>query len=183
MFIIFHQVDIFGWNKAHRIYTHEDFSRWAKIGNKILKERLNNDPEFKKQYIEKIKRTKHSPESIAKRASHPGSFTGKKHTEETKQKMSQTSKKNGSQKGTRNSQFGTCWIFNDNLKQSKKIDKNDLQTWIDNGWNKGRKEFNLSNESKVKMSHKGMIWITNGIQHKKINNINNIPEGWWRGRK
>ena len=40
-------------------------------------------------------------------------------------------------KGVNNSQFGTCWIYNDN--ESKKIKKEDLDSFINNGWNRGRK--------------------------------------------
>jgi len=35
------------------------------------------------------------------------------------------------------SAYGTCWIYND--KESKKIKKEDLNFYINNGWNKGRK--------------------------------------------
>lgn len=35
------------------------------------------------------------------------------------------------------SAYGTCWIYND--KESKKIKKEDLQFYINNGWIKGRK--------------------------------------------
>jgi hypothetical protein len=38
--------------------------------------------------------------------------------------------------GTKNSQFGTCWIH-DNF-QNLKIKKEDLQLWIDEGWLPGR---------------------------------------------
>lgn len=59
-------------------------------------------------------------------------FTGKVHTEETKQKMSNSSKGQGL--GKKNSQFGTCWITNG--IESKKIKKN---TAIPVGWYAGRK--------------------------------------------
>ena len=55
-------------------------------------------------------------------------FTGKKHSEDTKQKMRKT-KNNGNS----NSQFGSCWITNG--KENKKIKKEDK---IPNGWKLGR---------------------------------------------
>ena len=58
-------------------------------------------------------------------------FKNKKHSEETKKKMSESSKSMGI--GNKNSQFGTCWI-------------------------------------------------TNGIENKKINKFENIPNGWYKGR-
>lgn len=59
-------------------------------------------------------------------------FSGKKHTDETKQlisiKLSEVSK------GSKNSQYGSMWITNGN--ESKKIKKDDI---IPEGWSKGRK--------------------------------------------
>lgn len=64
-------------------------------------------------------------------------FLGKKHTDETKKKMSESSLGKGS--GEKNSQFGTMWIYNIDLKESKKINKEDFPTWEQDGWLKGRK--------------------------------------------
>lgn len=58
-------------------------------------------------------------------------WTGKKHKEETKIKMSESKK--GKFDGEKNSQFGTCWITNE--IENKKIKKNDI---IPNGWKLGR---------------------------------------------
>lgn len=62
-------------------------------------------------------------------------FTGKKHTEETKKKMRQSHKLNGSNLGEKNSQYGTTWIWCKELG-NKKIKKQDLQSYIDSGWEK-----------------------------------------------
>ncbi len=60
-----------------------------------------------------------------------GSFTGKQHTEETKQKM----RENAAQRvGDKNSQYGTCWITNG--LENKKIKKTDT---LPDGWKLGRK--------------------------------------------
>jgi hypothetical protein len=61
-----------------------------------------------------------------------GLFTGKNHSEETKNKMSESMKGKG--KGSNNSQYGKCWITNE--VDSKKIFKGDL---IPEGWRLGRK--------------------------------------------
>lgn len=46
--------------------------------------------------------------------------------------------KSKEQTGKGNSQFGTCWIKNFELKQSIKIKKEELQKYISEGWQKGR---------------------------------------------
>jgi hypothetical protein len=57
----------------------------------------------------------------------------KKHTEESKIKMKH------SHSGSKNSQYGTCWITNPELKKNKKISKSELENYLRNGWIKGRK--------------------------------------------
>lgn len=59
-------------------------------------------------------------------------FNGKSHTFETKKKMSNSQKI--AQLGSKNSQFGTCWITNG--FENKKINKGDL---VPEGWKLGRK--------------------------------------------
>lgn len=62
---------------------------------------------------------------------------GYKHSEETKLKISQNNKLKLSGKG--NSQYNTVWIYNLQIKQNRKIKKEDLNEWLDKGWVKGRK--------------------------------------------
>lgn len=64
-------------------------------------------------------------------------FKGKKHTEETKKKIGETNSKH--QTGEGNSQFGTMWIHFLELKENKKIKKEEFSTWEQDGWLKGRK--------------------------------------------
>lgn len=61
-------------------------------------------------------------------------WTDRQHTNETKQKIGQANAI--SQKGVKNSQYGTCWIHNN--KENKKIKKLDIKIWLDSGWVKGR---------------------------------------------
>lgn len=62
-------------------------------------------------------------------------WSGKKHSDETKKLMSE--KKKGIGVGETNSQFGTCWITKDGV--NKKIKKEELDTYLNEGWVKGRK--------------------------------------------
>lgn len=64
-------------------------------------------------------------------------FRGKNHSESTKKKIGEANSKH--QKGSGNSQYGKCWIHNKELKQSKSIRKEDIDLWLEDGWEKGRK--------------------------------------------
>ena len=70
-------------------------------------------------------------------------FLGKKHTKDTKRKMSLIDRSR-----EKNSQFGTCWINNLELKKNKKIKKEYLDIWLLDGWIKGlNKEFYLNKQN------------------------------------
>jgi len=62
-------------------------------------------------------------------------WKGRKHSNETKKLMSKSSK--GIGVGQTNSQYGTCWITRNG--ENKKIKKEDLDSYISDGWIKGRK--------------------------------------------
>lgn len=64
----------------------------------------------------------------------PPTFLGKNHSPLTKEKMKNSH--TGKHIAEKNSQYGTMWIFNLELKENKKILKTDS---IPEGWSKGRK--------------------------------------------
>lgn len=61
-------------------------------------------------------------------------FKGKVHKEESKRKIGKANSLH--QQGVKNSQFGTCWITNG--KENKKIKKEKLALYINQGYYKGR---------------------------------------------
>ena len=113
--------------------NEEHMMKCSKAGNLAFKEKLEHDKEFFKKRSEKysdlIKKT-HSSGKIKY-----NTFEGKQHSIETKQKMSESSK--GMGVGESNSQYGTCWITKDGV--NKKIKKEDLEIYLNEGWVKGRK--------------------------------------------
>lgn len=110
------------------IYTHGACVKGGINGAKVRALKIWNNVEFRKRHVIKMKRL--HKEGVCKRPD----WTGKKHSEETKDKMrvSQVGKQNGE----KNSQFGTMWIHNPVTKENKKIKKNDI---IPDYWIKGRK--------------------------------------------
>lgn len=91
---------------------------WSEIDSK---KRTNN---MKKQYVE----------GTRKRLFGNKSNTGRKHSENHKNKIGRTNAIK--QLGSKNSQYGTCWITKEGV--NKKIKKEDLDKWISEGWVKGR---------------------------------------------
>lgn len=84
-------------------------------------------------------------------------------------------------RGKRNSQYGTMWICNIELKKNKKISKNEE---IPDGWEKGRNKWNLLDDSKsVRTKLESHIPITNGVDNKYLYYEDQlpIPQGWTRG--
>ena len=63
-------------------------------------------------------------------------WCGKKHKPETIEKFKRTYKEIGHQQGEKNSQYGTCWITKDGI--NKKIKKEELEIFEQQGWKRGR---------------------------------------------
>ena len=105
-------------------------------GNKAFSKKIKTDPVFfaKFQQLGRDNIKKMDP-SVLKTCG----FKGKTHSEEYKKMLGEVNKVK--QLGDKNSQFGTCWIFHFDLKENKKIKNDEIQKWIDFGWNKGRKIF------------------------------------------
>jgi hypothetical protein len=92
------------------------------------------NPEFKEMHSIR------QMEGIKKYSANGGTFKhflGKKHTEETKRKIGSANSIH--QKGKNNNQYGTCWIYNLEIKKNKKIKRCELDDYLSLGWIKGRK--------------------------------------------
>lgn len=110
--------------------SKEHYSAFQAAGNSRYREALSLNPE---KYHDKIVNAASIGREALKTKYPEGVWKGKTHSDETKLQMS----KSGS--GTKNSQYGTCWIYSLEEKRSIKISSVDLETWIEKGWNKGRK--------------------------------------------
>jgi hypothetical protein len=114
--------------------THRD--TWIKAGKAAITLLEQDDPEFKKKRREKavetLKRLGKYEEFSTRIVKYRKDWTGLKHSEQTKEKMSNAKKGKGI--AQTNSQYGTCWITNE--IESKKINKTDP---IPEGWRLGRK--------------------------------------------
>ena len=95
-------------------------------------------------------------------------WKGKKHSEETKIKISETHKRNHHQQGVSNSQYGTCWITKNG--ENKKVKKEDLNMFVSDGWKNGRSNLNVTAPSDLIDKNK-VISL-----YKKYNNWGKVAE-------
>lgn len=105
-------------------------------GNKEFKERLKNE-NYKKEFIEKTKKSREKARKRAKELYEAGAFRldtfkGKKHKEESLEKM-----RNVDRTGNKNSQFGTFWVCHPQFS-TRKIKKDELFFYESQGWKRGR---------------------------------------------
>ena len=109
----------------------------SKNGNKKLNELLQNDSEFRFNWLLKMKTGVQKAMDNGKMTKIQDNFSwvGLKKTEKSKKKTSETMKGTGT--GETNTQYGTCWITKDGT--NKKIKKEDLETYLNESWLKGRK--------------------------------------------
>lgn len=123
-----------GWDHINNGET------WFGVGNlknpnirektfEARKLRLETDEDFRQREKAKAAKAFEKYRELYPRSA----FFGRNHTEETKEKM-----RKSKNVGETNSQFGTCWIFNE--VETKKIKREELQIWLDLGWSKGRKQ-------------------------------------------
>lgn len=126
-----------GWD-----FVNASGLNWSPEKNKRISPFKNSTPEQKKEWeakkIESLRKTWQKIKNGELVDKHPcrATFKGKAHTDETKQKMSATHKKNKDNVGEKNSQYGTCWI-NNGIKNLK-IKKSELDSYLLRGYKKGR---------------------------------------------
>lgn len=83
-------------------------------------------------------RINNASEGLKKHYTENGSYwSGKHHSDSAKKQIGM--KNSIHQSGNNNSQFGTCWIFSEEKKLSKKINLIEFDSYQIQGWKRGRK--------------------------------------------
>ena len=100
---------------------------------------LQQDPDWAKARSDKISKSlTEAYRSGRRKCTVTGNeFRGRTHSKQTKKKIGEANSKH--QHGKGNSNYGKCWIYNEELKESRSIPKEQLNDWINLGWIKGRK--------------------------------------------
>jgi hypothetical protein len=115
-------------------FANEEHRKKAQSsGGNSYKNKLNTDFEFRESHNKRVGENLKKAHREGK--FNYGYFLGKQHSDEIKQKISDTKKGTGI--GETNSQYGTCWITKDGV--NKKIKKEELETYLNEEWVRGRK--------------------------------------------
>jgi hypothetical protein len=120
------------WHEEHRLNFIAGASKGRETTNAILKERYGGGEDWLSKFnSDTVKKGWKNPEYRESKLALIN-WTGRKHTEETKEKM-----RKPKNVGEDNHNFGTCWITKDG--SNKQIKKDILETYLKDGWIKGRK--------------------------------------------
>lgn len=108
----------------------------SKAGNKAFKYKLDNNVDFKTSHSDKMSKVNRDSFIKYNKGVYLNyDWSGKNHTNETKDKISNSKK--GSGVGKDNSQYGTCWINKNGI--NKKVKKEIIDNYLNEGWVLGRK--------------------------------------------
>lgn len=113
--------------------SDEHMKKCSSAGNKAFKEKIENDPKFKEIFQ---KNGGNSWRKYLSKGTHNHStFTGKKHSEESKNKMSDLKKGTGI--GEKNSVYGRKWM-NKKGEKPKMVKKEEIEVYLNNNWKLGK---------------------------------------------
>ena len=108
-------------NANNKNWKDPDYAEKMKLVSFKVMNDLWKDPEFCKKVTDAASK----------------SFKGKTHTEDTRRKIGE--KSSIAQKAESNSQFGTCWIHNLEEEINKRIKKEEMEKYLQEGWESGMK--------------------------------------------
>lgn len=108
-------------------------TKGGKISGNLHSKKLKEDKEYSNKHSKLASETLKT--TIEKGKIKRCDWTGRKHSEESKKKMSESMK--GKCDGENNPSYGTCWITNG--EEVKKIKKEKLNSHLEKGWRRGRK--------------------------------------------
>ena len=97
---------------------------------------------------------------------------GYKHSKETIQKQKNVLKKNHHQQGEKNSQYGTCWVYNE--EGNIKIKREELEEYLNKGYKKGRKNVHSNTKISILDINKFKDLLKEGFSIKEIQKIMNV---------
>jgi hypothetical protein len=121
-----------------RFTSLEKEKEFHRLGAIALNKKIKENPEkWKNSMIGNSEKISKVLKNMFKSGQLKPSFKGKSHSSETISKMKDS--KIGHGLGSTNSQFGTKWMYNTELKKSIKVSPEEIKKLITEGWILGRK--------------------------------------------
>jgi hypothetical protein len=117
--------------------SDEQQKRRSEAATTAVWKKRRNDPEMMKRFKERA--SKNIKQLHIEGKVKVPNWKGRRHKQETKDKVGE--KNSIRQRGTGNSNFGKCWIFNEEQMICKSVKKDEIETYLLIGWFKGRKRF------------------------------------------
>jgi hypothetical protein len=136
------------WNRKRKeiVFDSKEMAQRGREGNLAFCERLKTSSQLREMYRKMNSRL--FKRLHAEGVLRPYNWSGKKHSEATRRKLSELKK--GVYDGEKNPSFGTCWVVRDGTE--RKIPKTDLSTHLDEGWVPGRTVRLKTAETRKKLS-------------------------------
>ena len=120
-----------GGGKFYSKEHYDKFKMGCKNNGDFHRDRMRSDKNYREKWIKFMQ--EHRPDLSGDK----NGFFNKIHSEESKQKIGEAN--SISQKGSKNSQFGTCWIHNTEKEINKRIKKEQIEKYLQEGWKSGMK--------------------------------------------
>jgi len=119
-----------GGNGGGRIWNEEHMKAFSKSGNDAFKSKMK-DPEYRENHFKKLSEAnKKSYENGRRERTYFYDWNGKKHSEESKKKISESKKGKGM--GENNSVYGRKWMNKDGV--TKMVKKEEIEEHTNVGW-------------------------------------------------
>ena len=119
-----------------RFIDYHHMMKVSKSGNKVFLEKMK-DPVFREKFSKNKSESNRKQYNEGKREKkYFYDWTGKKHTEESIKKISETKK--GTNCGEKNSVYGRKWMHKEG-NNAKMVKKDEINNHLENGWLYGKK--------------------------------------------
>lgn len=121
------------------VNSSTDHQRHAAAASNLRQQTLRNDPQWRNAKSTKMSETMRRIWASGARKlddGFPQAFAGRTHSDEAKRRIGAA---NAQMTGEKNSQFGTAWVYNEALKESRKVSRDALADHLNQGWKRGRK--------------------------------------------
>jgi hypothetical protein len=123
-----------GFDHVNSCSEHQRASNKASA---LVQKALRENPEWRARKSQRMSERNKAGYIDGSRIPNPPNWTGRKHSESSRKKMSDSSK--GKIDGAANPLYGKSWLYNPNTLKSKPVGPQEAVILLSEGWLRGRK--------------------------------------------